>query len=149
MHTILDWVIPPLPDSKPRHLLGIGELDDIVETVARGIDLFDCAAPTRWARNGALIISSDGPVPAERIQIANARFAQDETPLDATCDCYTCRTYSRAYLHHLQRAKELIYYHLASLHNLRFMMRFMADLRAALAANTFDEFHQRYSQVRF
>lgn len=149
MHTILDWTIPGLPDGKPRHLLGIGELDDIVEGVARGIDLFDCAAPTRWARNGALIISSEGDRPADRIIIGNARFAGDHGALDPRCDCFTCARYSRAYLHHLHRARELVYYRLASLHNLRFMARFMENLRASIAAGNFAAFHRTYRSLRF
>jgi queuine tRNA-ribosyltransferase/7-cyano-7-deazaguanine tRNA-ribosyltransferase len=141
MHSILDWTIPLLPDAKPRHLLGIGELEDIVDGVARGIDLFDCAAPTRWARNGALIVSRGIAENAEqRMNISNARYAIDSAPIDPTCDCYTCKTFSRAYLHHLHRAKELIYYRLASIHNLRMMTRFMSDLRAAIHTGTYSEF---------
>ncbi|MBI3537030.1 MAG: tRNA guanosine(34) transglycosylase Tgt [Chloroflexi bacterium] len=138
MRAILDWTIPLLPNQKPRHLLGIGELPDILDGVARGIDLFDCAAPTRWARNGALIVSRDISENSEqRITISNARFALDLSPLDPSCDCYTCQNFSRAYLHHLHRAKELAYYRLASIHNLRFMARWMRDLRAAIRADSF------------
>jgi queuine tRNA-ribosyltransferase len=145
MHAILDWTIPRLPDAKPRHLLGIGELRDIIEGVARGIDLFDCASPTRWARNGALLVSRGIAENAEqRINISNARWAMDRSPIDPACDCYTCQHFSRAYLHHLHRAKELIYYRLASIHNLRFMMRLMRDLRAAIHAGTFGEFRKEY-----
>ena len=130
MHAILDWAISLLPDTQPRHLLGIGELQDIVEGVARGIDLFDCASPTRWARNGALLVSRDIAEGAEqRINIGNARFAMDRAPIDPDCDCYTCQHSSRAYIHHLHRARELIYYRLATIHNLRFMMRFMGEIR--------------------
>jgi tRNA-guanine transglycosylase len=140
MHAILDWTIPLLPDAKPRHLLGIGELQDIAEGIARGIDLFDCASPTRWARNGALLVSRDIAENTEqRIAISNARFAMDRAPIDPSCDCYTCQHFSRAYLHHLHRARELIYYRLASIHNLHFMMRFMQSLRAAIRAGTFVE----------
>ena len=145
MHAILDWTIPLLPDAKPRHLLGIGELRDIVEGVARGIDLFDCASPTRWARNGALLVSRDIAENAEqRINISNARWAMNRAPIDPVCDCYTCQHFTRAYLHHLHRASELIYYRLASIHNLRFTMRFMRDLRAAIRAGTFAEFRAQY-----
>lgn len=141
MHAILDWTIPLLPDDKPRHLLGIGELEDIVMGVARGIDLFDCAAPTRWARNGALLISRENAKnPEQRLNISNARHATDPAPIDSRCDCYTCQHFSRAYLHHLHRARELSYYRLASLHNLRFMVRFMQDLRTAIASGRFKEF---------
>jgi queuine tRNA-ribosyltransferase len=146
MHAILDWTIPLLPDAKPRHLLGIGELQDIIEGVARGIDLFDCASPTRWARNGALLVSRGIAENAEqRINISNARYAMDRSLIDPGCDCYTCQRFSRAYLHHLHRARELIYYRLASIHNLRFMMRFMRDLRATIAAGRFAEFQREYA----
>ena len=140
MHAILDWTIPLLPDDRPRHLLGIGELQDIIEGVARGIDLFDCASPTRWARNGALIVSKEiAENPEQRINISNARFALDRAPIDPSCDCYTCQNFTRAYLHHLHRAKELIYYRLATIHNLRFMMRFMRQVRETICAGTFTD----------
>jgi tRNA-guanine transglycosylase len=143
MHAILDWTIPLLPDAKPRHLLGIGELPDIVEGVARGIDLFDCASPTRWARNGALLVSkSIAENPEQRLNISNARYALDTAPVDPACDCYTCQHFSRAYLHHLHRARELTYYRLATIHNLRFMMRFMEAIRASIRAGTFAQFCQ-------
>ena len=138
MHAILDWTIPLLPDDKPRHLLGIGELQDIVAGVARGIDLFDCASPTRWARNGALIVSKEiAENPEQRINISNARFALDRAPIDPNCDCYTCQNFSRAYVHHLHRARELIYYRLATIHNLRMMTRLMRDIRDAIRAESF------------
>ncbi|MBI4785986.1 MAG: tRNA guanosine(34) transglycosylase Tgt [Chloroflexi bacterium] len=141
MHAILDWTIPRLPEGKPRHLLGIGEIHDIIEGVARGIDLFDCAAPTRWARNGALIVSRAEALNAERrINISNARFALDRSPVDSDCDCYTCQHFSRAYLHHLHRARELSYYRLASIHNLRAMTRLMHDLRRSVTEGRFSDF---------
>lgn len=147
MHAILDWTIPLLPDVKPRHLLGIGELQDIVEGVARGIDLFDCAAPTRWARNGALIVSREFAENTEqRVNISNTRFTMDAAPIDPTCDCYTCKNFSRAYMHHLHRAKELNYYRLASIHNLHMMARFMRDLRASIDAGAFSEFRARFAR---
>jgi queuine tRNA-ribosyltransferase/7-cyano-7-deazaguanine tRNA-ribosyltransferase len=148
MHAILEWTMPLLPDDKPRHLLGIGEIPDILESVARGIDLFDCAAPTRWARNGSLLVARElwekENAREGRITISNARFAADPAPLDPTCACYTCRNFSRAYLHHLHRAKELLYYRLATIHNLHFMLRFMENLRAAIAENRFEEFRGKY-----
>jgi queuine tRNA-ribosyltransferase/7-cyano-7-deazaguanine tRNA-ribosyltransferase len=136
MHAILDWTIPLLPDDKPRHLLGIGEVEDIINGVERGIDLFDCAAPTRWARNGSLMLNPEigraENVKNNRLTISNARFALDASPIDPTCHCFTCQNYSRAYLHHLHRAKELSYYRLATIHNLYFMMRFMEKMREAI-----------------
>ncbi len=146
MHAILDWTIPRLPDAKPRHLLGIGELEDIVACVERGIDLFDCAAPTRWARNGALIVASEVAraegLKNARLTISNARFAMDTGPVDPACDCYTCRNHSRAYLHHLHRARELSYYRLATIHNLHFMMQFMQKVRAAIQDGEWNRFRQ-------
>jgi queuine tRNA-ribosyltransferase len=136
MHAVLEWTVPLLPVAKPRHLLGIGEPEDITACVERGVDLFDCAAPTRWARNGALIVppelASAENVKNDRLTIANARYATDASPVDPTCECLTCRQYSRAYLHHLQRARELTFYRLATIHNLHFMMEFMRKLRAAI-----------------
>jgi queuine tRNA-ribosyltransferase/7-cyano-7-deazaguanine tRNA-ribosyltransferase len=147
MHAILEWTIPLLPDNKPRHLLGIGEIEDIVNGVERGIDLFDCAAPTRWARNGALIVSPEiaqrDEIKNNRLTIANARYALDPAPIDATCECVTCKNYSRAYLHHLHRAQELSYYRLATIHNLHFMLRFMEQTRAALREKRWTEFRSQ------
>lgn len=144
MHAILEWTIPLLPDNKPRHLLGIGEIEDIVNGVERGIDLFDCAAPTRWARNGSLMVSREiakrDDLKNDRLTIANARFALDTAPLDETCACLTCENYSRAYLHHLHRAKELSYYRLATIHNLHFILRFMEQVRAAIQENRWADF---------
>lgn len=144
MHAILDWTIPLLPDAKPRHLLGIGEIEDLLNGIERGIDLFDCAAPTRWARNGSLMVSHamaqrEG-FKNDRLTIANARFALDAAPIEATCECLTCKNYSRAYLHHLHRAKELSYYRLATIHNLHFILRFMERARDALRENNWEKF---------
>ncbi|MEN3011197.1 MAG: tRNA guanosine(34) transglycosylase Tgt [Candidatus Bipolaricaulaceae bacterium] len=131
MHRVVEWTVEELPRDKPRHLLGIGTLEDVVEAVRRGVDLFDCAAPTRLARNGSLLTLS---APGFRLNIDNARFRRDENPVDENCDCPCCRRYSRAFLHHLLRTGELSYFRLATLHNVRFMVRFMAWIRAELAA---------------
>jgi len=148
MHAILDWTVPRLPDAKPRHLLGIGETEDIINGVERGIDLFDCAAPTRWARNGALILFPDSAqregIKHNRLTISNARFALDPGPIDPSCACFTCQNYSRAYLHHLHRAKELSYYRLATIHNLYAMLNFMRNLRAAIRENRWNAFRAPY-----
>lgn len=148
MHAILDWTIPLLPDDKPRHLLGIGEIEDVLNGVERGIDLFDCAAPTRWARNGALILTratatAEG-VKNDRLTIGNARFASDTAPIDPACGCYTCRHHSRAYLHHLHRTKELSYYRLATIHNLYFMLDFMRRVRQAIQAGEWGAFRRAF-----
>jgi queuine tRNA-ribosyltransferase/7-cyano-7-deazaguanine tRNA-ribosyltransferase len=148
MHRILEWTIPLLPEDKPRHLLGIGEIEDIINGVERGIDLFDCAAPTRWARNGSLIVPPETArgegLEQSRLTISNARFALDPAPIDRACECPTCQSYSRAYLHHLHRARELAYYRLATIHNLHFMLAFMRELRTSIAADKWAAFRERY-----
>ncbi len=152
MHEILDWTIPGLPDGRPRHLLGIGEIDDIFEAVERGIDMFDCVLPTRWARNGSLLIhpraSGVGPendvARRGRLNLFNAQFAADPGPIDPDCDCYACRNFSRAYMHHLFRAKELLVYRLASIHNLTFMERMMREIGEAIAGGTYAQLKSAY-----
>lgn len=140
MYRVVEWTVAELPSEKPRHLLGIGTLEDIVEAVKRGVDLFDCAAPTRLARNGTLFALGE---PDFRVNIDNARFGRDERPVEEDCDCPTCRRYSRAFLHHLLRAGELSYFRLATLHNLRFMVRFMAWIRAELSQGRLPELRSR------
>jgi len=132
MARVLEWAVPELPDGFPRHLLGIGEIEDIFACVERGIDTFDCAAPTRMARNGAVFLKG---APRHRINLRNAAFRTDDRPIDPTCDCPTCRSHSRAYLQHLCRSGELSYYRLATIHNLRFLVRLLDDVRAAIAAD--------------
>lgn len=145
MYAILDWTLPLLPESLPRHLLGIGDVPSIFEAVARGIDTFDCVMPTRNARTGALLVrtGSDGAGAAERLNILNARFQNDLEPVQPGCDCYTCRNFTRAYLRHLFKAGEALAQQLATIHNLRFMARLMSDIRSALQEGTFDELWRR------
>lgn len=141
MLRVLEWTVPELPAHKPRHLLGIGEVPDIFAAVERGIDTFDCVAPTRMARNAGLLARTlDGErLPKFRMNMRNARFKRDPRPPVEDCECYTCRTYSRAYLHHLFRANELLAYRLATIHNLHFVNRLMTLIRAALLDGTFEE----------
>ncbi|MCK5246345.1 tRNA guanosine(34) transglycosylase Tgt [Candidatus Bipolaricaulota bacterium] len=134
MWNVLDWSIPLLRDDAPRHLLGIGEIEDLFTCVARGIDTFDCAAPTRLARNGSVFLKD---APRHRINLRNARFADDEDPIDPHCDCFTCQTHSRAYLRHLCRAGEFSFYRLATIHNLRFLVRLMSEIRDAIESERF------------
>jgi tRNA-guanine transglycosylase len=146
MHQVLDWTVPKL-DDRPRHLLGIGEIDDIFECVARGIDTFDCVSPTRIARRGSLFLSpeSGGSLANKfHINIKSAKFKEDDQPLDPHCSCPTCLTYSRAYLRHLYVSGELSYFRLATLHNLHFMLRFMEDLRESIRAGTFMELKNKW-----
>ncbi len=129
LYRVLDWTIPLLPEGKPRHLLGIGEIEDIFHAVARGVDLFDCVAPTRMARNGALWVKD-----AEnfRINITNAVYKTDPRPIAEECSCYTCQNFSRAYLHHLFIAREILAMRLATIHNLYFLESLMRRIRAAI-----------------
>jgi len=139
MHEILDWVVPML-DDRPRHLLGIGEIEDIFECAQRGIDTFDCVAPTRNARRACLHLlpESGGNIKNKfRLNIANSQFKLDSNPVDANCQCPTCQNYSRAYLRHLYHARELTYFRLATMHNLWFMLRLMEQIRAAILAGEF------------
>ena len=129
MHMVLEWTIPLLPQDKPRHLLGIGEIADIFEVVKRGVDLFDCAAPTRMARTGTLFARK---AERYRIHILNAQFKEDPRAIEEGCNCYTCCNYSRAYLRHLFVAKELSGVRLATIHNLYFMESLMRRMRAAI-----------------
>ncbi len=131
MAHVLDWTVPQLPTDRPRHLLGIGEIEDIFACVERGIDTFDCAAPTRMARNGTVFLKG---APRHRINLRNAAFRTDNRPIDPMCDCPTCRSHSRGYLQHLCRSGELSYYRLATIHNLRFLVRLLDDVRSAVAA---------------
>ncbi|MDZ7703508.1 MAG: tRNA guanosine(34) transglycosylase Tgt [Trueperaceae bacterium] len=140
MHRVIEWTVEALPRDKPRHLLGIGDVVDIFEAVERGCDTFDCVSPTRNARNGGVLarFDDDGtPLPKFRLNMRNARFAADDRPIDPDCDCYTCRHYSRAYLRHLLKAQELLAQRLASIHNLHFMARLCADIRASLRNGSF------------
>jgi tRNA-guanine transglycosylase len=145
MHLVLDWTIPYLGVEKPRHLLGIGEIDDIFAAVERGVDTFDCAASTRIARNGTVFVRD---APRHRINLRNARFKSDPNPIASHCDCFACRHHSRAYLRHLCRSGELSFYRLASMHNLRFIVRLMSDIRAAITAGRFNELEQEWQTAR-
>ena len=128
---VLEETVPLLASDRPRYLMGVGRPEDIVEAVARGIDMFDCVMPTRHARNGHLFTSTGV------VNIRNARHAADAGPLDAACDCYTCRNYSRAYLRHLDRAGEILGSRLNTIHNLHFYQALMRKIQAAIAAGTF------------
>lgn len=132
MYGMLDAVVPELPDRLPRYLMGVGYPDDLLEAIGRGVDMFDCVAPTRNGRNGAVWIESEG-----QINIKGARFRSDAGPLDPECDCYTCRNYTRAYLRHLFIAGEGLSMRLLSIHNLRFLVRLGERARAAIGAGNY------------
>jgi len=134
MHRIIEWVIPWLPEGKPRHLLGIGEPEDLLAGIARGIDLFDCVAPTRLGRHGAAYTRRG------RLNLRSAALKDDPNPIEADCDCYTCRRFSRAYLRHLFNAGEMLGPRLATIHNIRFLQRLVEGARAAIQAGALDEY---------
>lgn len=134
MHRILEHIVPHIPEDKPRYLMGVGKPEDLVEGVRRGIDMFDCVMPTRNARNGHLF-TTEGV-----IKIRNAKHKTDTSPLDAECDCYTCKNYSRGYLHHLDKCNEILGARLNTIHNLRFYQRIMAELRDAIEVGKLEEY---------
>jgi queuine tRNA-ribosyltransferase len=126
MHCVLDWTVPLLPDAWPRHLLGIGEPEDLFAGVARGVDMFDCVAPTRLGRHGVLY------VPSGRLHIDNAVYREDPAPVQEDCACYACRHFSRAYLRHLFVANEMLGPRLATIHNLHFLITLVRDIRQSI-----------------
>ena len=132
MHDTLDIVTPLLPEDKPRYLMGVGTPEDLINGVARGIDIFDCVLPTRLARHHSAF------APEGRLNLMNAAFARDDRPIDETCDCYACKTFTRAYIRHLIVAKELLAGTLISIHNLRALIRLMEQIRVYIADGTFE-----------
>lgn len=142
MIRILNHTTDQMPTHKPRYLMGVGKPEDIVEAVRRGIDMFDCVMPTRNARNGHLFVSSGV------VKIRNAKYKDDITPLDAECDCYTCKNYSRSYLHHLDRCNEILGARLNTMHNLRHYQLLMQGLRDAIAAGTLSQFVEQFYAKR-
>ena len=140
---IMDWVYPILPEDKPHYTMGLGLNPlDLLIAVEHGADMFDCVAPTRLARHGMIYIFD--PKNNHRLNIKNATFTKDTQPLDPTCDCSTCQRYSRSYLHHLFAAGEMSGMRLASIHNLRFMLKLMDDTRTAIAEDRFKEYKERW-----
>jgi queuine tRNA-ribosyltransferase len=132
MHAMLDVMVPLLPENKPRYLMGVGTPEDLINGVLRGVDIFDCVLPTRLARHHSAFASQG------RLNLMNASFARDERPVDETCDCYTCRTFTRAYLRHLIVAKELLAGTLISIHNLRALIRLTESIRGHIADGSFE-----------
>ena len=142
MLQVLEKVVPLMPSSSPRYLMGVGTPQDLVEGVARGIDFFDCVLPTRHARTGSLFIGSG------EITIKNAQYAEDDRPLDPECGCYTCRHFSRAYLRHLFMAKELLAVRLNTLHNLYYYLTLMKRMREAIENDSFEKFYKGFYEKR-
>jgi queuine tRNA-ribosyltransferase len=142
MRRILRHTAPRLPREAPRYLMGVGTPEDIVEAVGEGIDMFDCVLPTRNARNGWLFTRCGD------IKIRNARHKADTGPLDDTCECYTCRNFTRAYLHHLQRVNEILGARLNTIHNLHYYQTLMREVREAIEGDRFDSFLQGFRSAR-
>lgn len=138
MYECVERVTPFIDPMRPRYLMGVGTPEDIVENVARGVDMFDCVMPTRNARNGTLFTSFG------KLNIKNAAFADETSPIDPDCDCYACKNFSRAYLNHLFRARELTFFRLASLHNLHYYLNLTKCLREAILAGEFEEFRREF-----
>ena len=136
MYRMVKWASDALPFDKPRYLMGVGAVNDLLEAVSRNVDMCDCVLPTRIARHGTLM-TSEG-----RISIRKAIYKNDFTPLDPECDCYTCRNYTKAYLNHLQRTNEGFGTRLMSIHNLRFLVKLMEDARKAIKEDRFNDFKE-------
>jgi len=146
MHSILEWVMPLLPENKPRHLLGIGVVEDIFEAVERGIDLFDCVSPTRQARAGYVYARPPAGNANNKFKykITSSRYASDKKPIDPNCKCKVCKKYSRAYINHLFKANELLAYNLASYHNVSFFLQLTAEIREAIGKKKFRQLKKKW-----
>ena len=142
MMRVLQHVGPRLPENKPHYLMGVGTPEDLVEGVANGVDMFDCVMPTRNARNGWLFTRFGD------LKIKNARYKDDQSPLDETCSCYCCKNFSRAYLHHLHRSKEILGARLNTIHNLHYYLNLMQEIRDAIDADRFHEFRLQFNADR-
>ena len=142
MQRMIAHIAPRLPATKPRYLMGVGTPEDIVDAVCKGVDMFDCVMPTRNARNGWLFTRGGD------VKIRNARHRDDTSPLDSKCGCYTCRNFTRAYLHHLQRVNEILGARLNTIHNLYYYLELMSGLRAAIEAGVLSKFVQQFQQDR-
>ena len=142
MYDTIEATTPYMPIEKPRYLMGVGTPEDIIEAIDRGVDMFDCVMPTRNARNGYLFTSFGV------LRIKNAKYKLDDTPIDNECSCYTCKNFSRAYLNHLFRAKELTYFRLASIHNLHYYLKLVKNARDAILKGEFKKFKKEFYEKR-
>ncbi len=141
MYSVLEETVPLLPAGRPRYLMGVGSPEDLVEGVRCGVDMFDCVLPTRVARNGAVYTL------VGRRNVRRAEFKLQDGPLDPDCDCYTCRTFSASYVHHLFKCEELLAYRLATIHNLSFVQRLMKRIRDAIVQGTFESFRDDFRRL--
>ncbi|MBL0708663.1 MAG: tRNA guanosine(34) transglycosylase Tgt [Sulfurimonas sp.] len=142
MYDTVEHTVEYMPKDKPRYLMGVGTPEDLIENIERGIDMFDCVMPTRNARNGTLFTSFG------RINIKGAKFKEDASPIDAECNCITCQRYSRSYLSHLFRSRELSYFRLATIHNLHYYLNLMREVRKAILDDDFEEFKKEFYRKR-
>ncbi len=142
MYDTVAGTTPLMPTNKPRYLMGVGTPEDLIENVARGVDMFDCVMPTRNARNGTLFTHFG------KINIKKSDYTTDDSPIDPGCTCTTCQTYSRSYLRHLYRARELTYFRLATIHNLHYYLTLMAEMRTAILSGKFSEFRHDFYRMR-
>ena len=140
MFECLDWVVPILPEEKPHYLMGVGTPKQLVEAVARGVDMFDCVIPTRLARHGSAFLSS-----GETIPVKAAKYREDFTPIDENCSCYACKNFTKAYIRHLVNVGEILGLRLLSIHNLHCFLNLMSNIRKALEEGTFAEFRRNFS----
>lgn len=141
MYQMLDVLKTEMPFNKPRYLMGVGHPSNLVEGVARGVDMFDCVLPTRNGRTGTVFVSTG------KINIKNQIYARDFSPIDPHCDCYVCRHFTKAYLRHLYKAGEILAARLCSWHNLRFLIRLMEQMRESILNGNFPEFRQHFNEV--
>ncbi len=150
LYNVLEWTLPLTSPQKPRHLLGIGEVQDLFEGVARGVDFFDCVSPTRRGRHGNIYISPRNGGKKEQnftVQITGAQYIFDTNPLDPGCECFTCQNFTRAYLHHLFKAKEMLGMRLASYHNVYFILHLLKQIRNAIGEGRFEELKKKWLSV--
>jgi len=140
MFKCLDWTTPLLPENKPRYLMGVGTAKQIVEGVARGIDMFDCVMPTRVARHGSAFVGTGGSIP-----IKAGRFSKDFTPIEDGCTCYTCKNYTKAYIRHLMNVGEILGMRLLTIHNLHYFLNLVNEIRNSIENETFEELRKKYN----
>lgn len=142
MYDTVEWTTQFMPEDKPRYLMGVGTPEDLIENIHRGVDMFDCVMPTRNARNGTLFTSFG------RVNIKKASYKEDATPIDETCECYTCKNFNKAYLNHLFRAGEITYFRLASMHNIHYYLDLMRQARQAILEKRWEEFRKEFYKKR-
>ncbi|ADN09054.1 tRNA guanosine(34) transglycosylase Tgt [Sulfurimonas autotrophica] len=142
MYDTVEHTVQYMPKDKPRYLMGVGTPEDLIENIERGIDMFDCVMPTRNARNGTLFTSFG------KMNIKGAKFKEDPAPIDPECQCLTCKTYSRAYINHLFRSREITYFRLATIHNLHYYLTLMREVREAILENRFAEYKKEFYKKR-